>query len=161
MKHGLPLALVLAATWLLWSGHTEALILGLGAVSVVAVVLAAGRLRLLDEEGVPLAVMNARLPGYVLWLLVQLVLSNLDVVRRVWVALLGGASVAPRMVKVTPTQRTAVGRVLFANSVTLTPGTVSVRLYDGELLVHALHAGSADDLLGGEMDRRVTALERP
>ena len=62
------------------------------------------------------------------------------------------------MLRVRSTQPTDLGRVIFANSITLTPGTVSVDVGEGEILVHALSRDGADDLAAGEMDRRVTRM---
>ena len=69
--------------------------------------------------------------------------------------------IAPRLVRLKTTQRTPVGTVVYANSITLTPGTLTVECNrrDRTLLVHALTREGAEDLLGGEMDRRVTAFE--
>ena len=64
------------------------------------------------------------------------------------------------MVRVPCTQRSDAGRVIFANSITLTPGTVTTRIADDAIEVHALSREGADDLLAGEMDRRVSALEK-
>ena len=156
MRHGLALAVVAFATWMLWSGHTEPLMLVWAAVSVGLVVLLAHRLGTLDDEGVPLQLAQPAMVPYLAWLVLQVLLSNVDVVRRIWRR---DPGIDPRLLVVVPTQRTAAGRVLYANSITLTPGTVSVRMFEDEILVHALHAGTADDLAGGEMDRRVSAVE--
>jgi multicomponent Na+:H+ antiporter subunit E len=52
-----------------------------------------------------------------------------------------------------------VGVATYANSITLTPGTISVDVREGEILVHALTKEGAAGLLSGEMDRRVTRFE--
>ncbi len=159
MKYSVALALALATTWLLWSGHYDALLLSFGALSVGLTVWLSNRMRIVDEEGVPLSVHSLRLATYIPWLLWQVVLSNLDVARRIW-ARDPSSVIAPRLLSVRPVQHTWVAQVLYANSITLTPGTVSVRMYDGEILVHALHRGTADDVTSGEMNRRVAELER-
>jgi multicomponent Na+:H+ antiporter subunit E len=158
-KRATALAFALMGSWLLWSGHTESLILGFGVFSVLLVVVIAHRMRIIDEEGVPLSIHTAGEVTYVPWLIWQVVLSNIDVARRIWSAD-PTAKLEPSMLSVTPSQKTFVGRVLYANSITLTPGTVSIRMYDDEILVHALHAGTASDVSEGEMDRRVSAVER-
>ncbi|MCB1777853.1 MAG: Na+/H+ antiporter subunit E, partial [Candidatus Competibacteraceae bacterium] len=68
--------------------------------------------------------------------------------------------ISPTMITLKPTQRSAMGQVIYANSITLTPGTITASLSDGVLEVHALTQEAADALLEGDMDRRVTALER-
>jgi multicomponent Na+:H+ antiporter subunit E len=52
-----------------------------------------------------------------------------------------------------------MGQVIYANSITLTPGTVTTSLSEGVLEVHALTREAAESLLEGDMDRRVAALE--
>ena len=66
---------------------------------------------------------------------------------------------SPRLIVVECTQRSDLGRVVFANSITLTPGTLTLDVRDGRVLVHALTAETAEGLQTGEMDRKVTALE--
>jgi multicomponent Na+:H+ antiporter subunit E len=56
-------------------------------------------------------------------------------------------------------QKSAVGLVAFANSITLTPGTVALTVRDDRILVHALHAAGLADLEAGEMNRRVCRME--
>ena len=70
-----------------------------------------------------------------------------------------GLPVRPQLIRVQATQNTDVGRAIFANSITLTPGTVSLDVRDGTILVHALDDSTAAGLSDGEMDRRVTVLE--
>ena len=68
--------------------------------------------------------------------------------------------IAPELVEVeTKPLRTEGGRVLFANSITLTPGTVSVRLDDDTILVHALTRSDAEGVQDGSMRSHVAALE--
>jgi len=62
-------------------------------------------------------------------------------------------------VRFAPTQATELGLVIHANSITLTPGTITVEIAAGEFLVHALTREGAAGLAGSEMDRRVTAFE--
>jgi multicomponent Na+:H+ antiporter subunit E len=156
MKHGVVLAIAATGSWLLWSGHFEPLMLVWMVISVGLVVWAAHRLGTLDDEGVPLPILRPALLPYLGWLVSQVVLSNRDVVRRIWSR---DPGLDPQTLVVDASQRSAAGRVLYANSITLTPGTVSVRMVDEHILVHALHQGTADDVRGGDMDRRVRALE--
>ena len=68
--------------------------------------------------------------------------------------------ISPRAITLPLSQRTDIGRVTYANSITLTPGTVSIDLGEDFVRVHALTSEGAQALIEGEMDRRVTALER-
>jgi len=151
MRHAIALTVVLAGIWLLWSGHLEALLLGLGALSCIVAVALAARMGIVDDEGVPLT-LTGRAARYAPWLLWQIVKANIDVARRI---LSPRLPVAPRLIRVRTQQRSAVGRALFANSITLTPGTVSVDVDGDTIVVHALTAEAASDVLAGEMNRRV------
>jgi multicomponent Na+:H+ antiporter subunit E len=155
LLHLLNVSLVLYAVWLLWSGHYNALLMTLGLLSCGFVVWISHRMRVLDAEGQP----NHLLPRavlYVPWLIKEIVLANLDVAKRV---LSPSMPISPTLTRVKVTQKTDLGRVIYANSITLTPGTISLLLEGDTITVHALSAGGAEDLAGGEMDRRVTALE--
>ena len=146
--------LALFGVWLLWSGHTEPLMLAFGVASSAFVVWLSGRLDL--PEVLPSGRFALRLALYVPWLLLQIARSNLAVAR---IVLSRGLPISPRLVRIRATSRTALGQVVLANSITLTPGTITLDLRDDTLLVHALTAESARDLETGEMDRRVARLE--
>jgi multicomponent Na+:H+ antiporter subunit E len=63
------------------------------------------------------------------------------------------------MTKVEASQRTTVGVVTYANSITLTPGTITTGVKGNVLTVHALVRDGALDLEGGGMDARVSRFE--
>ena len=67
--------------------------------------------------------------------------------------------ISPRLFVLRAGQGTDLGQVIYANSITLTPGTVTVEIENRELVVHALTEEAAQSLRSGAMDRRVTALE--
>jgi len=146
---------MLSGTWLLLSGHTSPLLLTLGLISVVAVIACTARLGVLDDEGMPVQL----LPGlirYVPWLAGQVIRSNLDVARRIINPKL---PISPSVIYVDAKHHTEVGRVTYANSITLTPGTISLDVSDDTIEVHALTENAADDLASGEMARRVQKAE--
>src|SRR3546814_8150937 len=109
----------------------------------------------IDKEGHPIQLGFGALT-YWPWLLLEIVKSNIDVARRI---LDPALPISPTMIRVKASQKTELGRVIYANSITLTPGTVSVQLADGTIEVHSLTAEGAESLEEGEMDRRVTAME--
>ncbi len=152
MKRTVAMAFVLAVVWLLWSGHYTPLILSLGAVSLALVVAVGRKMRILDDEGAPLR-LPLGLPLYLPWLAFEIAKASVDVALRV---LKPSLPISPRVVRVRAGQRTDLGRVIYANSITLTPGTVTVDTEGDTIAVHALTAESADELLAGKMDRRVT-----
>jgi len=153
--HTASLALALAAVWLLLSGHFEPLLLGMGLASIAAVVFIARRMDVIDHEGQPVH-LGWRLVAYWPWLAWEIIKANWDVAKRILDPKL---PISPTMTRVKATQKTELGQVIFANSITLTPGTVSVRLLPGEIIIHALSEDGAADLGSGRMDRKVTGVE--
>lgn len=156
MKHVLALSTMLAAFWLINSGHYTPLILFFMVVSVLFVATLCHQMDVVDGESQPLN-LTFTIPIYWLWLVKEVVQSNIAVARCVWK---GPDSINPRVLKVTADQKTDLGVVIYANSITMTPGTVSIDLEDREITVHALTDKSAADLLTGEMNRRVCKVER-
>ena len=149
----------LLIVWLLLSGYwNDPLLVACGIFSCVLATSLAVRLKVLDAEGLPLGLALRLLP-YLPWLLWQIVLANLDVAKRVWKPRL---DISPRFVRVPYHTKTAVGTVMYAQSITLTPGTVTVFVdVDNEsLLVHCLTETAERSLLTGEMHERVQKLER-
>ncbi len=157
MIRAVSLGLACCASWLLWSNHYTLLLLACGAGSCLLVVLIVRRMELLDEEVVPLH-LTPRLLLYLPWLIRALLRSNIDVALRI---LRPGPPVAPRMLRVRPGQRTSLGRAIYANSITLTPGTLTCDADGEEFTVHALTREAAEELEAGRMDRRVRSLEGP
>ena len=156
MKYSVALFSLLMAVWLLNSGHYTVLITSFGVGSCLLVVWLSRRMGIVDAEGVPIHLLT-RLPLYLPWIGKEVVKSNLDVARRVLTP--GRPDVSPRLFDAPTTQHSDLGRVIYANSITLTPGTVSIRVHGAKITVHAIADEVADDLLEGEMDRRVTRLE--
>ena len=151
----LVLLLLMAALWLLLSGYFTPLQLSFGALSCGFTVWMAGRMGLL-RPGFPRLRVSARSPGYIVWLAWEIVISNLHVAR---VVLSPRMPLQRQVVRIKPTQKSAFGIAIHANSITLTPGTLTLDTDEGDLEVHALTARVADDVRSGEMDRRVTRLE--
>lgn len=155
MKHGVALALLLAAAWFLWSGHTEPLMLFLGAVSVAFVLWLVRRMGPFDDEVAPMEYAGRSLL-YLPWLMGQIVISNLRVAA---IVLHPRRPIAPLIIRQRLVQRTDIGKVIYANSITLTPGTVSIELNAEEVVVHALDPRFAEGVLDGKMAERVRNLE--
>ena len=155
LLHAISLGILLALIWLGLSGFFQPLLLGLGLISCVGVVWIAHRMDVIDHEGHPIH-LGFRILGYWVWLIREIVKSNIDVARRI---LNPALPIAPCLTIVKATQGSELGHVIFANSITLTPGTVSIVVDDRTILVHAVAKEMADDLQTGEMDRRVTAVE--
>lgn len=152
------IALAMFVYWLLLSGHTEPWLVVSGAVVAVAVALFGLRMGYADEEGHPVGLIPRGLV-YWPWLVKEIVISAIHVARLVLDPKL---PISPTLIRVKATQKTSTGLVSYANSITLTPGTISVELHarDKEILVHAISAAAAEGLASGEMDRRVTWFEQ-
>lgn len=156
LKYTVSLTLALAIIWLLFSGMwTHPIIMPLGAVSVALAVYLSIRLGVLDREGHPLHLLPRAL-RYWPWLLVEITKSNLAVVGHI---LRGNGSIAPRIEEVDASQASELGQTIFANSITLTPGTTTIRVKDGKILFYALSEDIARGVTDGEMDRRVSRFE--
>lgn len=156
MKHILSLFITLSAFWLLNSGHYSVLILSLGFFSIVFILVIAHKMDVVDQESQPVY-LTRNIFGYYLWLIKEIIQANITVVKHIW---LGKGSISPALEKITISQQTDIGKVIYANSITLTPGTVAIDITGDEIIVHALLRKDIDSLKTGEMDRRVTMLER-
>jgi multicomponent Na+:H+ antiporter subunit E len=157
VRYAFDLFVVLFAAWLVWSGHYVPLLITLGALSCLGMVALCVRMRIVDREAAPM-VFPHRALVYLPWLMWQIVKANIHVALRI---LHPRLPIHPNIVRVRPSQRTDMGRVIYANSITLTPGTLSLHVSDQRIVVHALTEESAADLRQepGSMDRRITRLE--
>jgi len=153
--HAISLGLVLFVTWLLLSGFFEPLLITFGVATCVTVVWIARRMDLVDHEGHPIH-LGPRIIVYWLWLIGEIIKSNIDVAKRIIDPRL---PIQPTLFWTKTSQQSELGQVIYANSITLTPGTVSVRVVGDSILVHALSAESAAGVAQGDMDRRVSALK--
>jgi multicomponent Na+:H+ antiporter subunit E len=155
MRYALSLTIVLILLWLGISGVYKPLLFGLGAISVAFVVWMSRRMDVVGVEHNPV-LYTWRLPLYWIWLSWEIVKSNVEVARA---ALAPARHLRPRIVKVPVDLDSPVAKVTYANSVTLTPGTVSLLLEPNVLEVHALTERAASEIEAGEMARRIAWLE--
>jgi len=146
----LGLLAALVAFWLGNSGHYKPLMLGFGAASVLLTLLLARRLDIIDREGAPYVRLLA-LMRYYPWLTVEVIKSNWVVLRA---CLKADLDIVPTLTKIRTTSRSDLGRVTFANSVTLTLGTVTLDIDGDKLLVHGLYEANTQPEAFLEMDRR-------
>jgi len=152
----LILLVALIAAWLLWSGLYKPLLLGLGAFSCLITLLLARRMGYFDNDVFALNY-NLRLIGFWGWISREIVTSSLQVAR---VVLARRVRVSPQLVVLDVKSLCEVDQALLGNSITLTPGTLTLDVYDNRITVHVLTQKGADDLLAGEMQRRVEALRK-
>ena len=155
-KHAIGLGFSLIGLWLLLSGHYTLQLISFGLLSMMLVVLLALRMDVVDHEGQPLHLDPIALALYWGWLLKEIFVSNIYVCRLI---VNPAMPISPTVVALRSSQSSDLARVIFANSITLTPGTVTVDV-DGDITeVHAITEEAATSLLQGSMDTRVTALE--
>jgi len=152
---GFALGLTLFAFWLALSGHYTPFLIAVGLVCALFVVWLAQAMKIVDEEGQPIHLYRSA-PAYWAWLWIEIFKSAIDVSTRIWHPRL---PISPTMTRVRASQKTAVGLVTYANSITLTPGTITTGVKDTLLTVHALSREGADDLEAGGMDRKVSEFE--
>ena len=150
----LALLIPLVAAWLLWSGIYKPLLLALGVFSCLLTIYIKHRMQYFETEVYALR-FGRRLFGYWLWLAKEVVKSSLDVAR---IVISPSLPISPQVVTIKASCENPVDQAILANSITLTPGTVALDVYQGEITVHALTSAGADELKKGEMDRRVAAL---
>ena len=150
------LTILLAAAWLLWSGFFKPLMLAFGAFSCALVLITAHRMHLFDTDVFQLRFMS-RLIRFWFWLGREIVRSSLDVTR---IVLNPKLPIKPTVTEFDSHCGHPVDRVILGNSITLTPGTLTLSIDGQHFTVHALTEAGARDIEGGEMDRRVSELRR-
>lgn len=157
MAYLLGIILAIVAFWLGNSGHYTPLMLGFGAASVVVTVFLCARLHIIDREGSP----YVRLMGwlaYYPWLFWEVVKSNWVVIKA---CLRADLDITPSLVKVKTVCKSDLAKVTFANSITMTPGTVTVEIEGDKLLVHGLYEPNTVPEAFTEMDKRCARAADP
>lgn len=148
--------LFLFGFWLVLSGHYTPFLVTMGFLVVLGVVWLARRMDLIDPEGHPVHLVHRALFVYWPWLVPEIIKSGWDVTR---IVLHPRLPISPTLVRFGPSQRTDICLTTHANSITLTPGTISVDVSRSEFLVHAVTEAGAEGIRAGEMDRRVARFE--
>ncbi len=149
--------LIMLAFWILLSGQFHFILLVSGVVSSLFVAYISHDLLLGNVNIRSGTIKTLRLFKYLPWLLWQIVVANFDLVYR---TLHPGMKIEPQVIKFKTDLKTDKGIAILANSITLTPGTVTVVANkDGEFIVHAIAKGPADSLLSGEMQAKVKEIE--
>ncbi|MHC4516478.1 MAG: Na+/H+ antiporter subunit E [Planctomycetota bacterium] len=150
----LVLTTILCLFWALLSGHFTTLLLSMGAVSVLLVVWLLRRMDRVDGQ-VSWVRPSLGLIHYALWLFWAVVKASADVARRVWIPAL---PISPTWTRVETAIDTPLKKTLYANSITLTPGTLTTNAHEDHLVVHALAEENITELRKGEMEGRIRKL---
>lgn len=156
MLRAFGLGAILFGFWLSLSGHYTPLLLSFGVGSCALVVYLSLRMDVVDEEGVPVHV-SARFVLYLPWLMKEIFVANVAVAR---IILAPRMVISPRIVVFHGSQQTDLGRVIYANSITLTPGTITIGVDGHDFEIHALTAADLETNEEDEMDRRCTWVEQ-
>lgn len=149
------LFIALLTTWLLWSGLFKPLIVVLGVVSCVLCLVLIHRMHRHGPEVLELGLF-LRAAGYLPWLLKEIAVTSWNVIR---IVLSPRLPIDPVVIRLRAGQQSQLGRVVYANSITLTPGTLTMDEDGDQLTVHTLTSADAQALERGEMDARVCRLE--
>jgi multicomponent Na+:H+ antiporter subunit E len=156
LTRGLLVAAILIAAWLLWSGLFKPLLLALGVFSVLLTLYVLKRMGYFANETFAFRY-TPRLLGFWAWLGKEIVISSLQVARIVFQRTI---SIEPQLVTLDVAELDTLDQALLGNSITLTPGTLTLDVHENQILVHALTQAGAAALEQGEMQRRVIALRR-
>ncbi|MEM1175285.1 MAG: Na+/H+ antiporter subunit E [Pseudomonadota bacterium] len=148
------LGVMLSVTWLVWSGFFKTLLLSLGAFSVLLTLWLTKRTGYFSHETFGFRY-DYKILGYWVWLAKEVVLSSLDVTKEV---LRPTIRIQPRTVELDVSDLEPLDQATYGNCITLTPGTLTLDIYQNRLLVHALTENGEKGLLDGAMHRRVKAL---
>ena len=145
----------LAGAWWLWSGHTATLMIIFAALSLAIVLFFDARMAKEAGGHLPytLGVRPIFYMPYILW---EIVKANVDIIK---VIINPSMPINPKVIRVKASQKTDIAKVIYANSITLTPGTITLDVRGDDFMVHALTDDSAAGVESGDMDRRVTRLE--
>ncbi len=148
--YSLTLAVALCVLWFTLSGRTDGFLLVMGAVSVLVVLVIVERMEILDGEAAPFHRILFAF-SYWVWLGGEIAKANIQVARAI---LKADLELTPRLFRVKASQKSDLGRTIFANSITLTPGTVTVNVDGEDLIIHALLDSMSDPSSFDEMNRR-------
>lgn len=148
--------LLLLGIWIVFSGKFDAFHIALGILSSAFITAISGNFYFSNRSksfGARTAEL-LRLPGYLLWLLWQIVLSNIHILK---LALTPGdiKDLNPSLVRIKPKLKTEFGKYMLANSITLTPGTITIEVDGDEMLIHSISKHTADGVKDDTMEKKV------
>lgn len=146
----------LAMFWLALSGHYTALLLVLGAVSCIWVQRISRRMEIVDHEDYPIHLIPWRIVSYWFWLIKEIMISTWAVSK---IILSPKSRINPKVVWLPADEMSDLQKVIYANSITLTPGTLTIEAENSRLEIHTLRGDMLEPLEQGDMADRVRKLE--
>lgn len=149
-------ALIMFSFWIFLSGKFSFILLLSGVISSLLVSYMSNDL-LIGNGDIKLGfIRTIRFIRFLPWLLWQIVLANIDLALR---TLHPKMPINPILINIKNNLKTDLGMVILANSITLTPGTVTIDVNENEFLVHVISEKAAQSLISGEMQARVKKIE--
>ena len=150
-------AILFIGLWLLLSGIYKPLVIGFGVASVIVVIFVLLRMDAADDDRIRLGLKPIDATKYCFWLLVEIAKANWTVTK---IILSPEMPLRQHFFAIPYTQRTDLAQVIFANSITLTPGTITIETEPETFLVHAVAYSDEDMDALADMDRRVSGIEK-
>jgi len=135
--------------------YYKTLITGLGLASALLATFVVRKMDAVDGDHLSINLNPLAFLRYNGWLLIEIAKSNWAVTKLI----VSGQALNQHMFYTSHSQKSDLGQVIFANSITLTPGTISVECEENRFLVHALNFDESDHDALADMDRRVSATE--
>lgn len=153
----LAIFLLFFGIWVIFSGQFDAFHLTLGFLSSVLITVISSDFLFADRSrSLGKRIREACLfPGYFLWLLYQILLSNIHVLKLA-LSPRGMNEVEPSVVRIKTKLKTDFGKYVLANSITLTPGTITIDMQDDELIIHSISEHTAAGVKDEAMERRIS-----
>ena len=143
---------ILFIFWALLSGKYDSFHLTLGAICSIIIAYLTHELLFANVRVGDTMLIVQRFITYIPWLVYQIILSNIHVA---YLALSPKMPIEPQILRFSTKLESDISWVTLANSITLTPGTITMDIKEGEFFVHALSKKVADDLNTGEMEDRI------
>ncbi len=144
---------VLLLLWLLLSGHYTPLLLGLGGICILFVLAISLKMNIIGDDEPPLLLQIIKSIPYQCWLLKEILKANINVCQQI---LRPKLAISPTLIRLTASQQSNLARITYANSITLTPGTIAIDVDDNHIEVHCLTKDNADDLVTGTMAKKIS-----
>lgn len=154
------MSLVYFILWVIFNGRITSEIVIAGIIISVLLDLAVKKFLRINFTNAKIFKFIKLLPDVVFYfivLIVEIIKANISVTR---IVLSSAIQVEPCLVRFTTPLKTTAARIALANSITLTPGTVTVSLEGNELLVHALDKDTAGGLEGSIFEKLLSRMER-
>ncbi len=158
MLNRIILFILLFITWMILSGFFSIFFIVVGILSSLAAVVLLSKLVLPSDQKFNLVIILLRLPRYSIWLMKEIIISSLSVSKKMWQL---EPEISPEMSWVSTNIKSDLGLTLLGNSITLTPGTVTIAVRDdGMVQVHSLTKEGLEDIRRGEIVRKVNNITR-